>query len=132
MSRSQIDCGELKTVCDEIAPDLKFKGTVRLIGRLAGRLQLRTIARKMSSDEAPDYEVFYQPAGEPEFYPIGAAWLKNSDRVTGGDFLSLTCTHPDWPADLSLAAYPGTDKAAYRLVWSRPRVAAQGQAQAAA
>jgi uncharacterized protein (DUF736 family) len=129
MSRAQITCGELKTVKEG---SVQFRGPVRLVGRLTGTLEITTAARQRRTEDAPNFDVFYKPIGQDVIYPIGAGWLKNSARVDGGDFMSLTLIHPDWPDDLSLAAYPDTDGTTFRLVYSRPRGAKLSDQPAAA
>lgn len=130
MSRAQIECGQLKQVAGENS-SVKYAGMVRLIGRLDGLLELVPHPRcDADNDRTPDYEVFYQPRATDGKFPIGAAWLKNSENVDGGDFLSFTLVHPDWQDDLSLAAWPAENvkKDGFRIVWSRPRAAQERKA----
>jgi uncharacterized protein (DUF736 family) len=122
MSGTQLNCGELKS--QKTKDGVEFTGKVRLIGRLSGELKLTKHARSESGENAPDYAVFFRDASGSA-YNIGSAWLKNNPRVGGGDFLTMTLAHPDWPEDVSLAAFPDGD--VYRMVWSRPRGQARAQ-----
>jgi uncharacterized protein (DUF736 family) len=134
---TQIQCGHLQAKKSKDGQGTEFQGTVRLIGRLNGTivLMLHPNAANATNENHPDYEVFYQPAGETHAFPVGAAWLKEGERV--GEFLSITMAHPDWADDLNLSAFPPNtqrSETAWRVVWSRPRGArVQDQpAQAAA
>lgn len=122
MSKAQIECGELQAAV-QASDKVKFRGPVKLIGRLCGTLEFIAHPRANTEKEgSPDYEVQYRPSGSDHMFSVGSAWLKNSDRVDGGDFLSMTLINPDWPDDLSLAAYPLKGKpGTFRVVWSRPR-----------
>lgn len=125
----QLECGELRKSGDQL------RGMIRLGSRLAGELLFSNLARTTISDNAPSYDVFYKPEGEAAVVrPIGQAWLKNSDKVEGGDFLSITLDDPDWHGAgldaINLSAFPRED-GKFRIVWSRPRSITKPKAAAA-
>ena len=127
----RITCGTLSRVSN--SPNkFEFMGEVTLIQRLNGKLALVKAARSGKSKDAPDYDVLYCPNGERTMYPLGAAWLKNSDKVSGKDFLSLTVFMPDWSEPANLTAFPPEgDGKDWTVVYSRPR-GARVQEQVAA
>ena len=110
---TRIDCGQLSRVGKD---GIEFQGIVRLGARLDGTLALRKHPRAGTSEDHPDAP----NEGRPR--PIGAGWIKNSERVS--DFISMTLDDPDWPAPLNLTAFPRTSDHAdsiWTIVWSRPR-----------
>ena len=115
---SKIDCGSLIRVGKD---GIEFRGTVHLGQRLDGLLILRKHSRAGTSEDHPDFIVEYSPhGGRPR--PVGAGWLKNSERVS--DFISMTLDDPDWPSPINLTAFSsGGDRndASWVIVWSRPR-----------
>jgi uncharacterized protein (DUF736 family) len=117
----QITCGELKPysfVHQDKSTAKCFRGPVRLRNRLDGELIFEPHKDAKKSDNHPDWAVKFKEKSGVE-YDMGSAWLKNGRQ---GDFLSITLTDPDWPADVSLAAFPIDGGAGtFRLVWSRPR-----------
>ena len=117
---SQLSCGELRRVTDQNS-SIKFVGIIRLHGCVAGRLQLIDHPRaKPGESSNPNYEVFIEEGNE--VFAIGAAWLKNSEKVNGGDFLSITLDSPKLDDPVNLSAFPPEDnKAPWRIVWMRPR-----------
>lgn len=116
----QIECGVLRSVAGEIS----YRGPIALSDLLNGELSLRKLQRKTTSDNAPAFDVFYKPKDGDSVRPVGQAWLKNSDKVEGGDFLSLTLDDPKWEAikqpPVNLSAFP-RDDGTFRLVWQRLR-----------
>jgi uncharacterized protein (DUF736 family) len=115
---AQIRCGILKAFRN--ASGVKFEGRVALEGRLDDILQLKDHPRAdRDNDRSPAYEVFIVRNGRA--VAVGAAWLKNHEKV--GDFLSLTIDSPRWPRPVNLTAFP-PDKSSpdgWTVVWSRPR-----------
>lgn len=112
----QIECGVLRHGDGKIS----YRGSVVLSDLLDGEISFRKLERKTVSDNAPAFDVFYKPKGGEHYRPIGQAWLKNSDKVDGGDFLSLTLDDPAWDKPLSFSAFP-RDDGTFRLVWQRAR-----------
>lgn len=124
----QLPCGQLRKVSDPAAPDVEFRGPVRLSTLLDGTLQFRRLGRATASPAAPQYDVFYTPNGG-RLIPVGQAWLKNSDKVDGGDFLSITLSDPVWPVDsVNITAFPSED-GTFRLVWTRPALGQRAKAK---
>jgi len=127
-----IHCGELHPKNDNAGKLNGFSGRILLADLIQGTLTLAPNPRASSNSEAPDYLVSYHPSratGAP--YQIGAAWIKNSEKVNGGDFLSMTLDSPRWTNSVNLSAFPPdestvsetaeTRSPGWRVVWSRPR-----------
>lgn len=56
------------------------------------------------------------------WYETGNAWLKESDKVNGGYFLSMTLDNPELDKPIYLTAYPQDDNASiFDVKWSRPK-----------
>jgi uncharacterized protein (DUF736 family) len=134
MSNMSLNCGSLVAKKSQ-AGLMYFSGTVRLIGRLNGKLELLPHPNKgnSASEDHPEYEVHYQPAGDDASYAVGAGWMKNNPKV--GDFVSITMGNPAWNDDLNLTVFPPNttrNETTWRVVWSRPRGArVQDEQQAA-
>jgi uncharacterized protein (DUF736 family) len=115
---SRLECGSFAFVARD---GIEYRGRVQLGHRIDCELILRKHPRAGSFPNHPDFTVeAVNEAGKTR--PIGAAWIKNSDRV--GDFLSMTLEDPDWPTALNLSVYPPIDGAvdtSWTVVWSRPR-----------
>lgn len=75
-------------------------------------------------------------AGSPEFrvkekyngkwLECGAAWVKKSANVDGGEYMSITIDTDDMPAPFYCAAFPqkeqpSDDFTEWNIVWGRPR-----------
>lgn len=118
---ANINCGTLSPVQGK---STKFQGTLRLGKRLNDDIILVDNPRRdLQGKNAPAYDVLRRASGTKDpFNPSGAAWIKNSENVDGGDFLSITMDDPDWDSPLNLAAFPGKDAAQpWQVQWSRPR-----------
>ena len=115
---SKIDCGQLSRVAKD---GIELQGPVRLGDRLDGTLTLRRHPRAGTSNDHPDHLIEYTPANG-KTRPIGAGWIKNSERAA--DFISMTLDDPDWPGALNLTAFPPSadqKDSPWAVVWSRPR-----------
>jgi len=129
---SQIACGKLKAISNH-PNDFAFLGDVTLGSRLDGKLALVREKREGASDRAPEYAVLYCAIGQRSMRVMGNAWLKNSDKVNGGDFMSMTLDDPDWNSALNLTAFPPDKNGGdWRIIWSRPRGARVQDEQVAA
>lgn len=106
---------------------IKYQGRIDLDGRMIPNFVLRDHPRARPGDtdsSAPSYELFVVRDGRETV--AGAAWIKNSEKVEGGDFMSLTLDNIRWPRPLNLTAFPPDSKSTtkdWTIVWSRPRAA---------
>ena len=123
-SNSQIQAGELFQNSEG-----HFIGQCNIIGRFTGELDLVPVGSDAKrGEQSPDFNVFLTTQKDGRCH-VGAGWIKETKRANSSvpEFVSMSLTHPDWPSDLSLTAFP-PDKAKgeknWRVVWSRPRVAA--------
>lgn len=118
---SQIKCGLLTTVAND-ANGIKFRGNITLGDRLDHDVMLVTNPRANEKSDAPDFDVVARRKSfVGSFKPIGGAWLKNSSKVNGGDFVTMTLDDPDWPNEIFVTAFPPDKGNDWRIVWSRPR-----------
>lgn len=121
---AQIRCGVLKAMKGKAS--VEFRGRVTLDGRFDDVLVLRKHPRAKNEDgsvneNAPSYEIFFERNARE--LAAGAAWIKNSEKIEGGDFLSLTLDSIRWPRPVYLTAFPPSkgDPDSWPVVWSRPR-----------
>ena len=126
---SQLKCGSLTPVIND--PKAKYRGTILLGTRINEVFALTTNPRAKAESDAPDYDIYALANGQLTGRQLGAAWLKNSQRAGGGDFLALTFDDPDWPAPVYVTAFSQDNSQDWRIVWSRPRRQPQDNAQAA-
>jgi uncharacterized protein (DUF736 family) len=120
---TQIECGVLKPKKLANGGATYFEGNISLSGVLVGTLVLMPHPRANPENEnAPSYEAALTEHGKRPFI-AGAAWIKNSDKVKGGDFLSITLDAVKWDRAINVAAFPPEDEQStdWRIVWSRPK-----------
>ena len=107
---------------DEVA--IVYRGFIDLASFSANVFLVPFAGQK---ETAPDFKIKVQTkSGWREI--SGGAWIKESERVEGGKFLSLTLDDDDMERPVYVTAFPDDDKPeeVFNVVWSRAKAKADG------
>ena len=101
-----------------------FRGSVASRSFTASIVLVPIDGGKDRKPGSPDFRVKEKFQGR--WLECGAAWVKSSANVLGGEYLSITIDTDDMPKPFYIAAFPVSsqptdDVTDWAIVWNRPR-----------